>query len=725
MSKITSIKKRNGQIVAFNQDKIAHAIWKAAQSVGGTDRQLSGKIATQVTGVLEIFCDDSSAIPTVEQIQDLVEKILIENGHAKTAKAYILYRKEHSQDRQLKQTIIGKEKETKFSYNALKVLEQRYLKKDENGNVDETPEQLFQKVAKYIAAVDKTYNDFDEAQSTKTFYEMMYSLEFLPNSPTLMNSGTETQQLSACFVLPIENRIEQIFETVKQAALIQHTGGGTGFNFSQIPPKSDVMTAGENLSAGPVAFIKVFDAATAAIRQTGKRRGANMAILNVNHPDILDFINAKDREDMLTNFNISVGITEQFMRAVEDDQMYNLIHPQTGKVKNSLHARSVLDLIATKAWQNGEPGIIFLDRIEKDNPTPKIAGITATNPCGEQPLLPFEACTLGSINLSKFYADGKIDWPRLKETVTNAVHFLDNAIDATNYNNDTIKKQVLANRKIGLGVMGFADLLYQLGVPYNSQQAEELAGETMQFIQTNSHQASERLAEKRGSFPNFDQSVYPARGTNMLRNATLTTIAPTGSISMIAETSPGIEPAFALAYAKQVLDGSELIYTNKHFRSIITELNIHSEELMKTVIREGSLRRIPGIPEQLKQTFVVAADIPPSWHVRIQSAFQKYTDNAVSKTVNFANTTTIEDIKNVFLLAHKMECKGITVYRDRSRRKQVLTYIGKNEIENMTPEDKIIDNQTALPFNNDTLDHDNSANKNTEEVIPPPIIQTS
>lgn len=723
MSKITQIKKRNGQTVAFDQEKIAIAIWKAAQSVGGKDKHLAKKIAAQVTGVLEVFYKDKQKIPSVEQIQDLVEKILIEDGHAKTAKAYILYRRQHSEDRKRKQVIIGEQKETKFSYNALKILEQRYLQKDEEGKVTETPEQLFRRVAKDISIVDKTYNDFDPKVSEEEFYQMMYKLEFLPNSPTLMNSGTETQQLSACFVLPIENKIEQIFETIKQAALIQQTGGGTGFNFSKIPPKSDIITSGEDLSAGPVAFIKVFNAATSAIKQTGKRKGANMAILNVNHPDILEFINAKDHEEALSNFNISVGVTDQFMKAVENDEMYDLIHPQTGKPFNSLHARSVLDLISTKSWQNGEPGLIFLDRIEKDNPTPDLATIDATNPCGEQPLLPFEACTLGSINLARFCKNKDVDWQHLEETVKQAVHFLDNAIDASNYRNPLIKEQVLANRKIGLGVMGFADLLYRMEIPYNSQHAEELASEIMQFIQTHSHETSTKLSEKRGSFPNFIKSVYPARGTKALRNATLTTIAPTGTISMIAETSSGIEPSFALAYAKNLIDGSELVYTNQYLLNKINELNIHSEELMKSIIREGSLRRIQGIPELLKQTFVIASDISPSWHVRIQAAFQKYTDNAVSKTVNFSNTTTIEDIKNVFLLAHKMECKGITVYRDRSRRKQVLTYIGKNDIENMAPEDKFIDNQASLPFNNEAFDHNNSAAKNTEEVIPPPIIQ--
>jgi ribonucleoside-diphosphate reductase alpha chain len=721
MAKITKIKKRNGQIVSFDQQKITQAIWKAAKSVGGTDFKLAEKIASQVTAVLEVFYKTEENVPSVEQIQDLVEKILIENGHAKTAKAYIIYRQKQNDQRVKKAAILGPENETKFSYNALKILEQRFLQKDEKGKIMETPEQMFRRVAKSIAAVDDIYNDLNSKQSEEIFYNMMYELEFLPSSPTLMNAETSNPQLAACFVLPIGYKPEEIFETLKHAAIIQSTGGGTGYNFSNIPPKTDIIVTGKELSAGPVEFIKVFDTATTAIRQTGKRRGANIAILNINHPDILDFINCKEKEDKLTNFNISIAVTNDFMHAATNDLMYDLIHPQTKKAVNSLHARSVLDLIATKAWNNGEPGIIFVDEIEKQNPLPEITILTATNPCGEQPLADYEACNLGSINLVKIVKNKKIEWERLQTIITNAVHFLDNVIDASNYQIEAINKIVKENRKIGLGIMGFADMLYNLEIPYNSNEAEELAERIMKFIKEKAYSASQEIAEKRGPFPNFEKSVHKKNGLKALRNATLTTIAPTGTLSMIAETSSGIEPVYALAYAKNILDGSELLFVNKCFSNKIKELNIYNEELMHSIIREGSLRKLPGIPDQISNIFVIAQDINPAWHVRLQSAFQKHTDNAVSKTVNLPTSATIEDIKNIFILAYKTSCKGITVYRDRSRKKQLLTQIGKNEIQNMVPEDKFIDNQTSLPFNNESYDQDF---KNVQEVIPPPIIQT-
>jgi ribonucleoside-diphosphate reductase alpha chain len=716
MPSISKIKKRNGQIVPFDQKKIAQAIWKAAESVGGKDYNLANKIAAQVTTVLEIFYKNDKDVPQVEQIQDLVEKILIENGHAKTAKAYILYRQKQKDQRIKKASILGPKKETKFSYNVLKVLEKSFLKKDEEGNSIETPEQMFRRVAKYIAAIDEKYKDHDKNESEEIFYNMMYNMEFLPNTPTLANAGTKNPQLAACFVLPISHNIEEIFETLKKASIIQSTGGGTGYNFSNIPPKTDIITSGQQISSGPVAFMKVFDTATNAIQQPGKRKGANMAILNVNHPDILDFINSKEKEDKLTNFNISVGITEEFMQAVENDSMYNLIHPQTKKIVNSLHAKSVLDLIAQKAWSNGEPGIIFLDQIEKSNPLPGIK-LSATNPCGEQPLADYEACNLASINISKYVTNKKIDWNRLSNTIRHAVHFLDNVIDASNYQIEQITETVLGNRKIGLGIMGFADLLFALEIPYNSHDAEELAEKIMLFIKSKAYEASEKLAETRGAFPNFKKSTHK----NPLRNATLTTIAPTGTLSIIAECSSGIEPLFALAYQKNFIDGGESVHVNKTFLKKIEELNIHSEDFIYNIMREGTLKKLQGIPDALKQVFVVSHDIHPTWHVRMQAAFQKHTDNAVSKTVNLPAQATAEEIKNIFILAYKTGCKGITVYRDRSRKKQVLTQIGKNEMQNMIPEDKFIDNQTSLPFNNESYDQDF---KNVQEVIPPPIIQT-
>jgi ribonucleoside-diphosphate reductase alpha chain len=721
MNPIKQIKKRDGRIVPFDQNKITEAIWNAAKSVGGTDKELAKKISNQVAAVLEVFFKDKTEAPTVEQIQDLVEKILIENGHAKTAKAYILYRQKQNDLRDKKAEIIGEEKETIFSLNALKVMQQRYLLRDEKGNIKETPEQLFRRVAHNIAKADLGYGDFNAKESEETFYNMMMALDFLPNSPTLMNAGTKVQQLAACFVLPIEDSVDSIFDSLKKAALIHQTGGGTGFNFSKIRPRGDISMYTQNLASGPVSFIKVFDTATNTIKQGGKRRGANMGILNVDHPDILEFISCKEKEEEMPNFNISVGITDKFMEAIENDEMYDLIDPYTGKKTNSLHARSVFELIVSKAWSNGEPGVVFLDRIEESNPTPDQGEVIATNPCGEQPLLAHEACNLGSINVANYVKDNNIDWDRLKKTVKEAIHFLDNTIDMSDYKLEEVKKVVLENRKIGLGIMGFADLLYKLEIPYNSDDGINTAEKLMKFIQTEGHKASQELAKSRGSFPNFDFSFYPKKGVKRMRNATVTTIAPTGTISMIAETSPGIEPLFALVYTKHVLDGSELLYVNKLFEKKAVELNIYSQELMRRIAKEGSIKKIDGLPDSLKRIFVVTSDIRPEWHVRMQASFQKHTDNAVSKTINFPATATIEDVKKAYLLTYKLGCKGITIYRDRSRRKQVMTHLKKSEMENATPEDQFIDNQASLPFNTEAYYKENTPQKNSEEVIPPPI----
>lgn len=721
MSPIKQIKKRDGRIVNFDQNKIAQAIWKAAESVGGTDRELAVKISNQVSTVLEVFFKDPNNIPSVEQIQDLVEKILIENGHAATAKAYILYRQQHNEIRDKKAEILG-EKETKFSYNSLRILKQRYLKKDDKGNIIETPEQLFERVAHNIAKVDLEYGDFNAAESEKKFFEAMYSLDFLPGSPILMNAGTKTQQLGSCFVLPLENNLESIFTTLKETALIHQTGGGTGFNFSKISPRGDISYSSTESASGPVPFIKIFDTATETIRQGEKRKGANMAILNVNHPDILEFISCKESETSLNNFNISVGVTAEFMEAVEKDQMYDLLDPGSGEKVNSLHARSVFELIISKAWSNGEPGIIFLDKIKENNPTPDIGEIEATNPCGEQPLLPYEACNLGSINLSRFIKEKQIDWEGLKKVIHLAVHFLDNSIDAGDYKIAAIKEKVLQNRKIGLGVMGLADMLFQLEIPYNSDEGILTGEKIMKFVREESHNASISLAKNRGSFPNFNLSVYKQQGYEKLRNATLTTISPTGSISMIAETSAGIEPLYALVYSKHILEGGEYLYVNKYFEKKALEMNIYSNELMRTISKEGSIKKLDGLPESIKRTFVVSADIKADWHIKMQAVFQKYTDNGVSKTINFPSFATVEDVKNAYLLAYKLGCKGITVYRDKSRRKQVMNHLDKKEIENAIPEDPYDDSQVSLPFNSESFYQERRPARNTEEVIPPPII---
>ena len=571
-----------------------------------------------------------------------------------------------------------------ISANGLEVLHRRYLAKDEQGKPMETVEQLFHRVAENIAKADLIYDSAADWQSlAETFETMMTELHFMPNSPTLMNAGRPLGQLSACFVLPVDDSMEAIFDAVKYAALIHKSGGGTGFSFSRLRQQGAMVKSTGGVASGPVSFMRVFNMATEAVKQGGTRRGANMGILRVDHPDIRQFIHCKSQNSDITNFNISVGITDEFMRALGEQTEYPLIDPKSGKQVAMENAQDIFEQIVEAAWRNGEPGIIFLDRLNRDNPLPSMGEIESTNPCGEQPLLPYESCNLGSINLVKMLRqtdDGwEIDYPLLAETVAHAVHFLDNVIDVNHYPLPLIEETTKAGRKIGLGVMGFADMLLYLNVAYNSPQAMDLAEQIMRFIQSEGRKESRRLAKIRGAFPLFAQSVY--RDEEPLRNATITTIAPTGTISMICGVSSGVEPVFAYVYQRNVMDGTKLLEVNPVLRQVLRQRGLDSEAILKQIAAGDSLRHIEQLPEDIRRVFVAAHDVSPEQHVQIQAAFQKYTDNAVSKTVNFPASASKEDVARVYLAAYDSGCKGMTIYRDGSRESQVLNRLTPAEAE--------------------------------------------
>lgn len=591
----------------------------------------------------------------------------------------------------------------KIGQNAMTVLERRYLKRDENGHNIETVEQMFERVARAIAAADRAYDPRADVDAVaRDFYELMTSLDFLPNSPTLMNAGRELGQLSACFVLPVGDSMEEIFEAVKQAALIHKSGGGTGFSFSRLRASGAAVRTTGGVASGPVSFMRVFNMATEAVKQGGTRRGANMGILRIDHPDILQFIDCKRDNADITNFNISVGITEEFMQAVQQGGAYKLVDPRTKEETGELDAREVFSKIVESAWRNGEPGILFLDRLNRDNVVPAQGEIESTNPCGEQPLLPYESCNLGSINLVNMLKceNGvySFDFGKLEDTVRRAVHFLDNVIDVNKYPLEKIDFTTKQTRKIGLGVMGWADALALLGIPYNTEEAVSLAGKLMKFITDCGRAESAVLAKTRGAFPLFEESVYA--GGEPLRNATVTTIAPTGTLSIIGGCSSGVEPVFAYVFIRNIMDGTEMIEVNPVLRQVLEARGLYSDALLKKIAKEGTLAHIPEIPEDIRRVFVCSHDVSPLYHVKMQAAFQKYTDNAVSKTVNFKNDATVDDVEEVYMLAYELGCKGVTIYRDGSRESQVLN-IGAVKKEPAPAPAKCLECELAEEFRHD------------------------
>ncbi len=561
---------------------------------------------------------------------------------------------------------------TKLSPNALEVLKRRYLQKDDRGRVIETPEQMFRRVARHVAQAEAKFGPKNYAEEWESiFYDAMTRLEFLPNSPTLMNAGGPLGQLAACFVLPIEDSMESIFDAVKNTALIHQSGGGTGFSFSHLRPARDVVRSTHGVSSGPVSFMRVFDAATEAVKQGGARRGANMGILSIDHPDILDFIQSK-RNGAFANFNLSVGVTDAFMKALRTGKNYDLVNPRTQEKVRSISAKKVFDLISECAWQNGDPGLVFLDRIEAANPTPEVGQLESTNPCGEQPLLAYESCNLGSINLAKLVSNGKFDFNRLNRLVEIGVRFLDDVIEVNHYPVMEIRQVTLTNRKIGIGVMGFADALIELGIPYNSKKAIVFAESVMKFIQDHSKRVSRELARERGPFPNYNRSRYADNGSEPLRNATTTTVAPTGTLSMIAGCSSGIEPLFAISFRRNILEGTKLLDVNPYFEQTAKKGKFYSKQLMRKIAERGSCQNLKEVPKPVQKIFLTSFDLTPEDHIRMQAAFQKYTDNAVSKTVNLPEDATKEEVRKVYLLAYQLGCKGVTIFRNRSRSEQVL-----------------------------------------------------
>ncbi len=649
----------------FDVTRIEAAVARAAREVAYDDPDMPGTVAGAVADAL------GPRIAPVEKIQDLVEARLGEAGLDDVARAYIIYRRGRAELRAAK-ALLGVRDELKLSLAAVTVLRERYLLRDEHGSPAESTGEMMDRAARCVAAAEDEYRPGSAPQWAERFSALLRSLEFLPNSPTLMNAGTDLGLLAGCFVLPVEDSLRSIFKTLGQAAEIQRSGGGTGYAFSRLRPAGDRVAATGGTASGPVSFLQLYDTAARVVSMGGRRRGACMAVLDVSHPDICDFVTSKAESlSELTHFNLSVGVTDAFLRAVERDGAHRLVNPRTGKTVGRIPAAELFERICESAHACGDPGLVFLDTVNRANPVPGRGRIEATNPCGEVPLLPYESCNLGSINLARMITDGPVDWERLDEVVELAVRFLDDVIDVSRYPFPELGEATRATRKIGLGVMGLAELLATLGVPYDSEEAVRLAGRVMRRIQRAAHSASARLADVRGSFPALAESRYAGSGPR--RNAQVTSVAPTGTISLIAGTTAGIEPMFAIAFTRAIV-GRHLLEVNPCFDRLARDQGFYRDDLVAEIAQRGGVRGYAQLPAEVRTAFPTAAEIAPEWHLRMQAAVQRHVDAAVSKTVNLPATATVDDVCAIYLAAWKAKVKGITVYRYGSRETQVLSY---------------------------------------------------
>lgn len=747
MSPIKKIKKRNGAVVDFDQTKVTEAIWKAAQAVGGTNKEMATQISNQVTAVVEVFFKDEENVPTVEQIQDLVEKILIEGGHAKTAKAYIIYREKHKGIRDTQEDILnGKTTKMPFSVNALRVLAGRYLQRDENGKVCENPEEMYARVAKALAEVEKDYgkNDEEIAKHKREFREVMENFEFTPAGRTIANAGGKTRLVANCIVLHAPDSMDGIFTTLHHAALLQQAGSGLGFPWHLLRPAGRLTTKTQGTASGPVSFMKAYNEAFGVIKQQG-RHGANMGVMRVDHPDILEFIESKWEEGSLVNFNISVSLTDEFMKQVKEQSHEPWLCEWNGKkmkprrvirnergafvdaIEENITAPELMDKIINAAWRNGEPGILFPDAANRTNPVPALGRLEATNPCGEQWLHDGDVCNLGSINLAKFVKNQQIDEENLARVTKIAVRMLDNVIDLSDFPVAKVNATFRNNRRLGLGIMGFADMLYQMRVAYNSPEGFAVAEKAMRIINETAKTYSEKLAEEKGCFPNWDISIFGPKGLNRKqRNAAKTTVAPTGSISMLFDCSSGVEPFFALAYYKEVMGGQKLMYVNPHLEKELKKHDLYRDEIIQEIQKTGTVQHITKIPAETRKVFVTSMDISADDHIKMQAAFQKHVDNSISKTINFPNSATREDVRKGYVMAWENGLKGCTVYRDGSRQEQVLNLhqeetVVESELqatEFEAPEISGQPEQSRIEIEETTI-------TTYEEVSPPPITEIS